>query len=220
MEQQIEMNARMRDERGKNAMRRLRTQGQVPAVLYGLGKDSVALTLEAKSITRIVTSRSGHNQILNLSVDGGETAAVLAVDWLVDPVSGALLHVDMQRVDLQKSVRLAVPISIVGVSAGMREQGGVEELVTRQVEIECLPLAVPEKIELDVTELLIGQAIRVRDLPSSENYRILSQPDRVLVHVVAPRAEEEVKPAEAEPTEPEVIEKGKVEEKTEETKEG
>jgi large subunit ribosomal protein L25 len=216
------MKAQMRDTRGKNAMRRLRAQGQVPAVLYGLGKDSLSLSLDVKSISRIVSSRSGHNQILSLSVDGGETAAVLTVDWQVDPVTGALLHVDMQRVDLKKSIRLAVPISVVGVSAGAKEQGGVEELVTRQVEIECLPLAVPEKIELDISELRIGQSIRVRDLPPNENYRVLSQPDRVLVHVVAPRAEEEVKPAEAAPTEPEVIEKGKVEdkEKAEEPKEG
>jgi large subunit ribosomal protein L25 len=219
VEQQVEMKAQRRAARGKNAMRRLRAQGQVPAVVYGLGEDSLAVALEVKSISRIVNSRSGHNQILNLSVDGGETAAVLTVDWQVDPVSGALLHVDMQRVDLKKTIRLAVPISIVGVSAGAKDQGGVEELVTRQVEIECLPLAVPEKIELDVSELLIGQAIRVRDLPPNENYRVLSQPDRVLMHVVAPRAEEEVKPAEAVPTEPEVIEKGKVEEKSEETKE-
>ncbi len=209
----------MRDQRGKNAMRRLRSQGQVPAVLYGMGKDSLALALDTKSISRIVSSRSGHNQILNLSVDGGEAAAVLTVDWQVDPITGALLHVDMQRVDLTKVVRLDVPISIVGVSAGAKEQGGVEELVTRHLEIECLPLAVPEKIELDVSELRIGQAIRVRDLPPNESYRVLTQADRVLVHVVAPRAEEEVKPAEAAPTEPEVIEKGKAEEKAEDAKE-
>jgi len=218
VEQQVEMKAQMRDLRGKNAMRRLRAQGQVPAVLYGLGKDAQALALETKSIARIVNSRSGHNQILNVSVDGGESSAVLTVAWQVDPVSGALLHVDLQRVDLTKAIRLDVPISLVGVSVGSKEQGGVEELVTRLVEIECLPLAVPEKIELDVSELHIGQAIRVRDLPPNENYRILTQPDRVLMHVVAPRAEEEAKPAEVAAAEPEVIDKGKADEKSEETK--
>jgi large subunit ribosomal protein L25 len=211
------MKAQMRDLRGKNAMRRLRAKGQVPAVLYCLGMDALALALETKSIARVVNSRAGHNQILNVSVDGGEASAVLTVAWQVDPVSGALLHVDLQRVDLTKAIRLDVPISLVGISVGSKEQGGVEELVTRQVEIECLPLAVPEKIELDVSELHIGQAIRVRDLPPNENYRILTQPDRVLMHVVAPRAEEEAKPAAVATAEPEVADKGKADEKSEET---
>ena len=214
MEQTIEMKAWPRTERGKNAMRRLRVKGQVPAVLYGLGKDSVPVSLETRAIARIVSSRSGHNQILNLAVDGGETVAVLAVDWQLDPVVGSLLHVDMQRVDLKKVVTLSVQVRTVGVAIGVKEQGGVEEVVTRTVEIECLPLAVPERIELDISELKIGQAIRVRDLPPNENYRYLTPPDRVLVHVVTPRVLEEPVVAEvAAPTEPEVIEKGKVEDK-------
>ena len=214
MERTIEMKAWPRTERGKNAMRRLRSQGHVPAVLYGLGKDSVPVSLETKAITRIVSSRSGHNQILDLAVDGGEKVAVLAVDWQLDPVQGSLLHVDMQRVDLKKVVTLSVQVRTVGVAIGVKEQGGVEEVVTREVEIECLPLAVPERIEIDISEMRIGSAVRVRDLPPNENYRYLTPPDRVLVHVVTPRVLEEPVVAEAAaPAEPEVIEKGKVEDK-------
>ena len=217
MEQTVEMKATLRSQRGKNAARRLRAQGQIPGVLYGLGKDAVPVALEAKAIGRIVHLRSGHNQILNLVVDSGETAPVLAVDWQLDPVRGDLLHVDMKRVDLKKTVQMSVLISVVGVAPGVKEQGGVEEVVTREVEIECLPLAVPERIEIDVSELRLGQAIRVKDLARSEDYTYLTHPERVLVHVVTPRVVEEEAPAEAAPTEPEVIEKGKADEQKEQS---
>jgi large subunit ribosomal protein L25 len=106
-----------------------------------------------------------------------------------------------------------VQIRTVGVAIGVKEQGGVEEVVTREIEIECLPLAVPERIEIDISEMKIGSAVRVRDLPANENYRYLTPPERVLVHVVTPRVAEEPVVAEAAaPTDPEVIEKGKVEE--------
>jgi large subunit ribosomal protein L25 len=125
----------------------------------------------------------------------------------------------MQRVDLKKVVRLSVQVRTVGVAIGVKEQGGVEEVVTREIEIECLPLAVPDRIEIDISEMKIGSAVRVRDLPPNENYRYLTPPDRVLVHVVTPRVAEEPVVAEAAaPAEPEVIEKGKAEEKKEETK--
>ena len=197
LEQQIELEASVREQRGKGPARRLRKQGQVPAILYGLSKESVALTLDTKAMTRILESPAGHNQIVNLKVPGGEPAAAMAVDWQVDPVRGSLLHVDMQRVDLKKKLRLSVRIETVGVSVGAKEEGGIESIVTREVEIECLPLDVPERIAVDVSSLSIGDSVRMRDLTAAEEYSFVTNPDVVLVHVIAPKAvEEEVKPEE------------------------
>ena len=213
MRQQVDLDVELRETRGKNASRRLRQEGKVPATLYGLKKDALALAVDAKLITRILTSPAGHNQILNVKVPGGERSASMAVDWQVDPLRGNLLHLDFQRLDLKENVTVAVPIDTIGTAVGVKEQGGFEEVVTREVEVECLPMDVPEKIEIDISELMIGQAIRVHDLAPSDKYIVRSQPDQVLVHIVAPRTVEEAAPAEVEEaaaaTEPEVAEKGK-----------
>ena len=191
MQQQLDMAAQPRDERGKNAARRLRASGKVPAVLYGLGKDSVAVSLDGKEITRLLQSPSGHNQILNLKVSGGETAPAMASDWQVDPVRGNLLHVDMRRVDLSKPIEVNVSIDIIGVSPGTREQGGHDEVVNRAVSVRALPLDVPEKIEIDVTTMALGDSIRVENLPVSDKYSFLGRPDTLLVHCVTPKVVEE-----------------------------
>ncbi len=193
MQQQIEMDAQVRDERGKNAAGRLRVAGRLPAVVYGLGKDSIAITIDTAQITRILQSASGHNQIVNLTV-GKEKASVLASDWQIDPLKGHLLHVDLLRVDLKKTVDVMVPIEIVGVSLGVREQGALDEIVSREVELRALPLKVPRTIPIEVTELEIGDVIRVKDLDAIEDVTILSQPDRVLMHVIAPKVIEEDEP--------------------------
>ncbi len=193
MQQQIEMDAQVRDERGKNAAGRLRVAGRLPAVVYGLGKDSIAITIDSAHITRILQSPSGHNQIVNLTV-GKEKASVLASDWQIDPVKGHLLHVDLLRVDLKKTVDVMVSIEIVGISQGVREQGALEEIVSREVELRALPLKVPRSIPIDVTAMGVGDAVRVKDLALIDDVTFLSQPDRVLVHVIAPKVVEEETP--------------------------
>ena len=176
MQQQLDMAAQPRAERGKNAARRLRAAGKVPAILYGLGKDSVAVSLDGKEITRLLQSPSGHNQILNLKVSGGETAPVMASDWQVDPVRGHLLHVDMRRIDLSQPVEVNVSIHIIGVSQGTREQGGHDEVVNREVAVRALPMDVPEKIEVDVTAMALGESIRVENLAEPDQCSFLSRP--------------------------------------------
>ena len=212
MQQQLDMAAQPRDGRGKNAARRLRASGKVPAILYGLGKDSVAVSLNGKEITQLLQSPSGHNQILNLKVSGGETAPAMASDWQVDPVRSNLLHVDMRRVDLKKPVEVTVSIDIVGVSLGAREQGGHDEVVNREVAMRVLPLDVPEKIEIDVTAMALGDSVRVENLPVPDKYSFLSRPDMLLVHCVSPKVVEEVKSeeeiVEGEAAEPDAAEKG------------
>ena len=196
MQQQLEMAASPRAERGKNSARRTRAAGRVPGVLYGLEKDPVAISLDTKTITRLLASPSGHNQVLSLRIDGGETAAAMAADWQVEPVRGKLLHVDLKRVDVTQTVTVKVQVVTVGVSTGVKDHGGREEMVAREVEVECLPYDVPEKIQIDVSLLMIGQAVHVGDLPLNEKYRVLTDARQVLVHIVSPKAEVEAAPVE------------------------
>ncbi|MBI3664867.1 MAG: 50S ribosomal protein L25 [Acidobacteria bacterium] len=212
----ITVEAEPREDRGKNAARRLRRLGRIPAVVYGEGKDAVPVSVSAKQIGQILHSATGHNTIFQLATGDGTRQAAMLVDWQSDPVSSGLLHADLKRVDLTRKIRVLVPIRTQGDAKGVKTQDGLLEVVTREVEIECLPSDIPEHIDADVTELLLGQAIRVKDLPASDRYRLTTDPERVLVHVVALR-HEEVKPAEAAvegvaeaaPAEPEVIKKGK-----------
>lgn len=190
MQEQLDFEVSIRDERGKNAARRLRTRGKVPGVVYGLGQDVVSVAVDTKKMTTLLKSPAGHNQILNLTI-GAEGSPAMAVAWQIDPVKGSLLHVDMLRVDLTKKVHARVPVVALGVALGVKEQAGLLEIVSREIEIDCMPLEVPSAIEIDITELNIGDAIRVSDLPEADAYVYLSRPERVIVHVVAPKVEQE-----------------------------
>jgi len=213
----ITVEATRREERGKNAARRLRQAGQVPAVLYGGKDESVALAVNAKQVAGILRSEAGHNTIFTVRMPGGEAQAMVK-DWQVDPVKGSLLHVDLLRVAMDVCMHFKVPVHTFGEPQGVKLQGGIFEMVTREVEVECLPSDIPEEFKVDVTELMIGKQLRASDLPMDPaKMKLVTDPQRVIAHVVALRAEEE-KPAEvvaaeaAAPAEPEVIKKGKKEE--------
>ena len=213
---QIIVEAKPRDDRGKNAARRMRREGQVPAVLYGGKGDSLTLTVSAKQLAAILRSQSSHNTIFKVKLPTGDQPAMLK-DWQVDPMLGSLLHVDLLRVAMDVRMRVRVPIHTFGEPQGVKLQGGIFEMVTREVEIECLPSDIPTEIRADVSELMIGKQLRVGDLLiDTTKMRLITDPQRVAAHVVALRAEEE-KPAEAvaaeaaAPAEPEVIKKGKKE---------
>jgi len=218
----ITVEATPRQSRGKNEARRMRRQGSVPAVLYGGGKASLVLTLDSRQITQILNSATGHNTIFQVAV-GGERDAAMLVDWQFDPLRGHLLHTDLKRIDLTKTVQVKVPIHTQGDSKGVKTQSGLLEIVAREVEVECLPADIPAHITVDITELMLGQAARVKDLVAAGNYRFTGDAEKVVVHIVALKKEEEVKPAEAvegeaaaaAPAEPEVIKKGKKEEEGE-----
>jgi large subunit ribosomal protein L25 len=213
----ITITADARESRGKNEARRLRVAGASPAVLYGPGGDSVAIAVNPKDIRKILSSKTGHNTIFDVSVRGGETTPVMIVDWLNDPIKEHLLHVDLKRIDLTKSIRVKVPVHTKGDPKGVKLQGGLHELITREIEIECLPDAIPEEYTVDVTELMIGQNVRASDIPLGGAVKLVSPPDAVISHVIALKAEETVAattegaPAAA-GAEPEVIKKGKKEE--------
>jgi len=216
--EQITLEAVPRDDRGKNAARRLRRTGKIPAVVYGGKGEPLAVEVSARQVAGILRSESGHNTIFTVKLPGGEHQAMLK-DWQVDPVKGALLHVDMLRIAMDVRMRVKVPVHFFGEPEGVKLQGGIFETVTREVEIECLPTEIPGEYKVDVSALTIGKQLRAADLPlDPQKAKLVTDPQRVIAHVVALREEEEEKPAEvavaaeaAPPAEPEVIKKGKKE---------
>jgi large subunit ribosomal protein L25 len=212
---------KIREGRGKGPARRTRLTGMVPAVLYGGKKESVSLSVNAKQVARILRSESGHNTIFTVQVAEGNEEKAMLKDWQVDPVSGALLHVDLFRIAMDVRMRVMVPVRTFGEPQGVKLQGGVFETVTREVEIECLPGDIPEEYKVDVTDMMIGKQLRAGDLPlDPQKVKLLTDPTRVLAHVVILKKEEEpvaaeAVAAEAAPAEPEVIKKGKKEEEGE-----
>jgi large subunit ribosomal protein L25 len=205
-------------------MRRLRLKGLIPAVLYGAYKDSVAVAVSPKEVTKILHSKSGHNTIFNIDIREGETTPAMFVDWQYDPMKDTLLHVDLKRIDLSKRIKVSVPVLTQGEAKGVKQQGGLLEVVTREVEIECLPDEIPEHFTLEISELMIGQSVRAADIALEGSMKLVSSGDNVIAHVVAMKAEE-APAAEAAPeaaatpaaggAEPEVIKKGKKEEEAE-----
>ena len=222
---QIVVEGAPRSDRGKNEARRLRQTGKVPAVLYGGKGGAITLAVNAKQIGAILRSESGHNTLFQVDLGGKHEPAILK-DWQTDPLSGRLLHVDLVRVAMDVRMRVKVPVHTFGEPAGVKQQGGVYEVVTREVEIECLPADIPSEFKVDVSGLMLGHQLRVADLPlDTAKMKLITEPERVLSHVVALKVEEE-KPAEAvaaevaAPAEPEVIKKGKKEVEGEEGAEG
>jgi large subunit ribosomal protein L25 len=217
----ITVAAEVRTSRGKNEAHRTRRNGQIPAVVYGAYKDPIAVAVSPKEILRIVRSTTGYNTIFNLAVAGGETTPVMVVDQQVDPIKGTLLHADFKRIDLTKRIRVTVPVHTAGEPKGVKVQGGLLEVITRSVDIECLPDEIPESFSVDVTELMIGQSRRASDVALAGSMKLVGASDTVIAHVVALRAEAEATPAAegaaapaagAAGAEPEVIKKGKKEE--------
>jgi len=221
MRKDITVAAEPRETRGKNEARRLRVKGYAPAVLYGANGPSVAVAVNPKELNKILHSSTGHNTIFQLAVEGGESTPAMIVDWQTDPIRETLLHVDLKRIDLTKRIDVKVRVQTTGDPKGVKVQGGLLEIVTREVEIECLPDEIPEHFTVDVTELLIGQNLRASDIKLTGSMKLISSPDQVIAHVVAMRAEEVAAPAAeagaeaAAPAEPEVIKKGKKEEEPE-----
>ena len=196
----------------KNAARRVRVSGKIPAVVYGAGQDSVAVAVDPRVITKILHSDSGHNTIFDLDVTGASVVKAMIVDWQHEPIKGALLHIDLKRIAMDKMMTVSVPIQLVGVPLGVKAQGGILEHVLREVEIECLPADIPGHLDVDVSNLEMNQAIHVSDLPHSGSIKFLSDEGLTVAHVSAIR-EEVVEPeavdAAATPAEPEVAKKGK-----------
>ena len=207
MRKDITLAGTPRSTRGKNEARRLRVAGQSPAVLYGIKKDPVAISVSPKEVNKILHSSTGYNTIFNLDV-AGEVTPVMIVDWQHDPVKSNLLHVDLQRVDLTKKIRVTVPVFTTGEAVGVKLQGGQYEIITREVEIEVLPDDIPENFTLSISNMKVNESLRAKDIPLSGSMKLLSDAETVLSHVVSLKADAEAAAAAAEP---EVAKKGKKE---------
>ncbi len=211
----VEATQRAPESRGKNEAVRIRRSGKIPAVIYGAGKDPVAVTLDPRQIKKILNSESGHNTIFDLKIGAGQEKAMI-VDWQYDPIKSSLLHIDLKRIAMDKSIRVKVPIVLSGVAEGVKTQGGIMDQVLREVEIECLPGDIPSNIEADVTAMVFGQVLRVSDLPHGGKLKFVTNEEQTVAHVTAVKEEVVVAPEvlateAAVPTEPEVIKKGKQE---------
>ncbi|HEX9198626.1 MAG TPA: 50S ribosomal protein L25 [Acidobacteriaceae bacterium] len=203
----------------KNAARRVRVAGKIPAVLYGAGHEAVAIEVDPKQISRILFSETGHNTIFDVQLGEGSAAAkAMIVDWQREPIKDQLIHIDLKRIALDKTLRVSVRVKLLGTPVGVKTAGGILDLVLREVEIECLPGDIPSHVDVDVSNMNLFDVIRVSDLPHSDKIKYLDAEDATVAHVVsireeaAPAAEAEAAAASAPITaEPEVAKKGKPE---------
>ena len=202
---------------GKNEAGRIRREGQIPAVVYGEASAAEPVSVNPKDLLRILHSESGANTLISLKIDGKGDKRVLVKEYQLHPVEQKLLHADFYLVAMDKLLRVTVPVHLSGVAKGIKEQGGIVDFVHREVVLECLPADIPEHITVDVTELMLHDGVRVRDLDTGGKWKPVSDGDMLIVHVIAPKAEPEPVAADAAaaaptaPAEPEVIKKGKIE---------
>ena len=210
------LEAQKREPGNKNAARRVRGEGRIPATVYGAGKNTASVAVDPRQVLRILHSESGHNTIFDLAFDGAREKAMI-VDWQFEPIKGRLLHVDLQRIAMDKKLTVTVPVILKGEAEGVKTQGGILEQLLREIEVECLPTDIPKSIEADISHLVFGVDLRVKELPHSDKVKILTEDDRMVAHItavkeeVAPTPEAAAEAAAAGPAEPEVIKKGKQE---------
>jgi len=204
----------------KNANRRLRTTGQVPAVVYGGGQDAVPIRVEERKVEEILRSGAGGNTVFLLQLHGTDQQRHAMIRELqTDSISGEMIHIDFQRILMDQKVRIMVPIELHGEAVGVKTEGGLVDFVTRELEVECLPGRIPEHLEIDLTPLHIGQHVEASELELPDGVELAADPERVIVSVsIRKIVEEEVEEEEdeemlieAEAEEPEVISRGKAE---------
>ena len=225
---EMTVSAKSRTEFGSGASKRIRRNGMVPGVVYGGSTDTIPVTVDPKDLFMLLRSQSGRNTILKLEIEGARADSVILKDWQVDPVKDSILHADFQRIAMDQALQVTVRVVTRGLAYGVKTDGGLLDVVMREIEVECLPADIPDEIVCDVTDLHLHQSMRISDLPAIENVKILASPDQVVVHVVAVKEEEEpeavlVEGEEVEAAategesegEPEVIAKGKKEDKGE-----
>jgi len=216
------LDAVRRERFGRNNAGRLRREGRIPAVVYGGASGAEPLAVDPKQLLRILHSQGGVNTLIALKLEGAGDTRVLVKEYQLDPVHHSLLHADFYRVAMDQVIRVTVPVHLTGDAKGIKAQGGIVDFVHRELDVECLPGDIPEHITVDVTELMLHDGIRVRDLQTGGKWKPVSEAETLIVHIVAPKTEAEPTPdaaaaaaAPSTPAEPEVIKKGKVEKEDE-----
>jgi large subunit ribosomal protein L25 len=207
------LEAQKREPGTKNAARRVRVGGKIPAVIYGAGSEASSVAVDPRQVLRILKSETGHNTIFDLALDSNKVKAMI-VDWQFEPIKGTLLHVDLQRIAMDKKLTVTIPVVLKGEAIGVKTEGGILEQLTREIEIECLPADIPKNIEVDISHLVFGVEVRVKDLPHNPKLKFLTDEDQMIAHITTVKEEvvatpEAVADAGATPAEPEVIKKGK-----------
>src|SRR3954470_6427595 len=215
------LEATARDTFGKNEARRTRREGRVPAVLYGATGDAAGtgnrnatpIAVQPKPLLKILHSESGANTLISLRLAGGGDTKVLVKEYQLDPITHEVLHADFYRVAMDRALQVTIPVIVKGEPKGVKQQGGILEFIRREIEIECLPADIPEHVEVDVSDLMLHQGLRVRDIAAGAKWTPVSDPELMLVHIISPKAEEAAATTDAAaPTssaEPEVTKKGK-----------
>ncbi len=220
---EMTVSATNRTDFGKGASKRMRRQGMVPGIVYGGSADNIPVAVNPKDLFRLLRSQAGRNTILNLDIEGTSSDSVILKDWQIDPVDESILHADFHRIAMDRTLRVTVPVVIHGTAYGVKTEGGLLEVVTRELDVECLPSDIPNEFECDVTDLAMNRSIRVGELTSIDNVEVLADREQIVVHVVAMKEEvEEVaededvealaEASDGESPEPEVAAKGKVDE--------
>ncbi|GLH70732.1 50S ribosomal protein L25 [Geothrix rubra] len=204
-----------REKFGKAAIRDLKKQGMIPAVVYGLNEPPVAIAISPKSVARVLATDAGMNSVMFLQREGTDIQRhVIIKDLQRDPITGRLRHVDFMRVDMSHKVRVKVPVRLTGTAIGVKSEGGVLDFAHREIEVECLPSLIPAHIDVDVTALKVGDSLRFDQLSLIPNVTLVGDAHQVVCSIHGKAAEEEVAPAEATgAAEPEVVKKGKKDEK-------
>ena len=201
--------AQLRTPGGKNVNRRIRKDGKIPAVIYGPGKPPIVVSVDPLDVKTILYSETGRNTIFTISVDGSEQSKAMVKDYQRDPVQGNLIHTDFLEIAMDRLLELTVNVEIVGEAEGVKLDGGIMDIVTRSIEVECLPSDIPESIKVDVSHLKINDYIRVKNIQADAKVRFLSDPEIVVVTIVPPLKEEVPAEVAVEAAEPEVVKKGK-----------
>lgn len=198
MSKEVTLTVQRRETRGKNSNRRLRKEQVVPAVVYGAGRDTVAIQVSAPTVERMLRE-GGENRIFKLQLEGADQSRHAMIrDLQTDATTDRLIHIDFLRVMMDEKIRVKIPIETDGVPTGVKNDGGVMDFVTREVEVECLPGDIPDSLVIDVSELHIGQHIEASELDLPSGVELLEEEDRVLVSISAPRQEEEIEEEEGE----------------------
>ncbi len=202
----VQLNVNLREGSGKGVARKVRAKGSVPGIIYGKGYQNISVEVNAKEITTAISGKSGTNTLLDINVPNHGVVTALLKDYQADILTRELTHLDFVKVDLSKKIQVSVPLHYVGKAEGVKE-GGILEAIRRELEINCLPTAIPEFVEVDVSHLKVGMSIHINEVKLPEGIEVAHHDDNyTLVSVVAPKAEEvAAAPAEGAPTEPEVL---------------
>ncbi len=187
----------------KNAARRVRVSGLIPAVLYGAGHESVAIAVDPKTILKILHSETGHNTIFDMDLADSAATKAMIVDWQYEPIKGKLLHIDLKRIAMDKAMRVSVPVFLTGTAKGVKVDGGILDQILREVQVECLPGDIPTSLDVDISELGMNEAIHIKDLPHAGKIKFLEDENATVAHVTTIKEDASLEaaavPAAAEP---------------------